>query len=75
MVIGGFQNITKIPELKKRIIISFLLLAVYRLGCHIPTPGIDAAALVLSSAPDREPCLVSLICFQVGLYEGCQLWP
>jgi preprotein translocase subunit SecY len=45
MVIGGFQNITKIPELKKRIIISFLLLAVYRLGCHIPTPGIDAAAL------------------------------
>ena len=38
-------NIFKIPELKKRIIVSFLLLAVYRVGCHIPTPGIDSAAL------------------------------
>ena len=38
-------NIFKIPELKKRIIVSFLLLAVYRVGCHIPTPGIDSVAL------------------------------
>lgn len=44
-MVSGFQNITKIPELKKRILFSLLLLAVYRLGCHIPTPGIDAAAL------------------------------
>ncbi|NVM24792.1 MAG: preprotein translocase subunit SecY [Desulfobacterales bacterium] len=44
-MIGGFQNITKIPELKKRIIFSLLMLAVYRLGCHIPTPGIDPVAL------------------------------
>jgi preprotein translocase subunit SecY len=44
-VIGGFQNIGKIPELKKRIIFTLLMLAVYRLGCHIPTPGIDGAAL------------------------------
>jgi preprotein translocase subunit SecY len=43
-VIGGFQNITKIPELKKRILFSLLMLAVYRLGCHIPTAGIDSAA-------------------------------
>jgi len=44
-LIGGFQNIPKIPELKKRIIFSLCMLAVYRLGCHIPTPGIDGAAL------------------------------
>ncbi len=44
-MIGGLQNIPKIPELKKRIIFTFLMLAVYRLGCHIPTPGIDGAAL------------------------------
>ncbi len=44
-MIGGFQNIPKIPELRKRIIISLLLLAVYRVGVHIPTPGIDGAAL------------------------------
>ncbi len=44
-MVAGLQNIPKIPELKKRIIFTFLMLAVYRLGCHIPTPGIDGAAL------------------------------
>lgn len=44
-MISGFQNITKIPELKKRILFTFFMLAVYRLGCIIPTPGIDSAAL------------------------------
>ncbi len=44
-MIGGFQNIGKIPELKKRIIFTLLMLVVYRVGCHIPTPGVDAAAL------------------------------
>jgi preprotein translocase subunit SecY len=42
---GGFQNIGKIPELKRRIIISLALLAVYRVGVHIPTPGIDGQVL------------------------------
>ena len=44
-MIGGFQNIAKIPELKKRILFTLFMLAVYRVGCHIPTPGIDGVAL------------------------------
>jgi preprotein translocase subunit SecY len=44
-VIGGFQNIPKIPELKRRIIFTLFMLTVYRIGCHIPTPGIDGTAL------------------------------
>jgi preprotein translocase subunit SecY len=44
-MIGGFQNITKIPELKRRILFTLFMLAVYRVGCHIPTPGIDGTAL------------------------------
>ncbi len=42
---GGFQNIFKIPELRKRILMTFFLLAIYRVGIHIPTPGIDTNAL------------------------------
>ncbi|MFZ5800147.1 MAG: preprotein translocase subunit SecY, partial [Candidatus Omnitrophota bacterium] len=42
---SAFANSFKIPELKKRILISLGLLAVYRVGCFIPTPGIDGAAL------------------------------
>ena len=44
-MIGGFQNIGKIPELKRRIIFTLLMLVVYRVGCHIPIPGVDATAL------------------------------
>jgi preprotein translocase subunit SecY len=44
-MIGGLQNIPKIPELKKKILFTLMMLAVYRVGCHIPTPGIDGAAL------------------------------
>ncbi|MFA6414058.1 MAG: preprotein translocase subunit SecY, partial [Syntrophales bacterium] len=44
-LIGGLSNISKIPELQKRILFTFLLLIVYRIGCHVPTPGIDTTAL------------------------------
>jgi preprotein translocase subunit SecY len=44
-VIEGFQNAFRIPELKKRILFTLALLAVYRVGAHIPTPGIDSQAL------------------------------
>jgi preprotein translocase subunit SecY len=40
-----FANVTEVPELRKRFIFTMLLLAVYRLGAHIPTPGIDVLAL------------------------------
>ncbi len=44
-MIEGFGNIFKVPELKKRIIFTAVALVAYRIGSHIPTPGIDAHAL------------------------------
>ncbi|MEX2146807.1 MAG: preprotein translocase subunit SecY [Candidatus Rokuibacteriota bacterium] len=41
----SFQNVFKIPELKRRIIITAVLLIAYRMGAHVPTPGIDGEAL------------------------------
>ncbi|MFC1838796.1 preprotein translocase subunit SecY [Thermodesulfobacteriota bacterium] len=46
-MISSIQNIPKIPELKKRVIFTLLMLFVCRLGCHIPTPGIDGTALAV----------------------------
>lgn len=40
-----FQNIFKIPDLKKRILFTLLIFAIYRIGGHIPVPGINAQAL------------------------------
>ncbi|TRZ99550.1 MAG: preprotein translocase subunit SecY [Deltaproteobacteria bacterium] len=41
----SFQNISRVPELKRRILVTGLLLIVYRIGIYIPTPGIDNLAL------------------------------
>jgi len=53
MLGGGFQNLFKIPELKKRIFITLALLSVYRVGVHVPTPGIDRETLadIMSRLP------------------------
>jgi preprotein translocase subunit SecY len=44
-LLNAFQNITKVPELKKRLFQTALLLTVYRIGVYIPTPGIDTQSL------------------------------
>lgn len=44
-MINKFQNVPKVPELNKRLLFTVLMLIVYRIGVHIPTPGIDAEAL------------------------------
>ena len=41
----GLENVSKVPELQKRIIFTLLMLFVYRIGIHIPTPGIDSAIM------------------------------
>ncbi len=38
-------NIFRIPDLRKRVLFTLMMLAIYRLGAHIPTPGIDANRL------------------------------
>ena len=38
-------NIFKIPELKRKVFFTLGILVVYRIGAHIPTPGINSAAL------------------------------
>jgi len=44
-VIESFRNIFAIPDLRKRIVFTFALLGVYRLGAFIPTPGVDPQAI------------------------------
>ncbi len=44
-IVGSFQNIFKIAELKSRVLFTLGLLAVYRIGAHIPTPGINGEEL------------------------------
>ncbi|HNP59439.1 MAG TPA: preprotein translocase subunit SecY [Nitrospirales bacterium] len=40
-LVTSIQNIFKIPELRSRVIFTLSMLAVYRIGAHVPTPGIN----------------------------------
>ena len=44
-MLEAFANTIKIPDLRKKILITLGLIAVYRIGTYIPTPGIDGAKL------------------------------
>lgn len=44
-MLQALLNIFKVADLKKKLILTLILIAVYRIGAFIPTPGIDGAAL------------------------------
>jgi len=69
MVGGGFQNLFKIPELKKRVLYTLALLTVYRVGVHVPTPGIDAVALASFFSRAKGTLLGLFDMFSGGAFE------
>src|SRR5713226_4499141 len=44
-MLEGFSNASRIPELRRRLLFTAMMLAVYRVGVAVPTPGIDGQAL------------------------------
>ena len=44
-LVEAVRNIFAIPDLRKRVLFTLALLAVYRLGSYVPTPGVDPIAL------------------------------
>ena len=44
-ITGSYQNMFRIPELKRRLLFTAMILIVYRLGGHITTPGVDLDAI------------------------------
>ena len=69
MIGSGFGNIFKIPELKKRIFFTCALLVVYRIGVHVPTPGIDTVALASFFARAKGTLLGLFDMFSGGALE------
>ena len=57
-------NIFRIPDLRKRILFTLAMLFVYRLGGHLPTPGIDTAKLesFFTRAEPADRCWDLSIC-------------
>ena len=68
-MIESLRNIFAIPDLRKRLMFTFGLLAVYRIGCHIPTPGVDPQALLEFMASMQSTFLGFVNTFTGGSLE------
>ncbi len=44
-IVSGFRDAVKIPDLRKKILFTFFILALYRIGCYIPAPGVSISNL------------------------------
>jgi len=66
-VISNLRNIFKVADLRNKVLFTLLMIALYRLGAHLPTPGIDVAALKqLKSSADTGGILAFLKLFSGG---------
>ena len=52
-MIESFKNIFGIPDLRKRVLFTLAILGIYRLGSHIPTPGVNTEALAILAEQTR----------------------
>src|SRR5262245_28265559 len=51
---NSLKNIFAVPELRKRVLFTLGLLAVYRIGNHVPTPGVNSEALLIMAEQARN---------------------
>ena len=66
-MISNLRNIFKVADLRNKVLFTLMMIALYRLGAHLPTPGIDVAALKqLKSSADSGGILAFLKLFSGG---------
>lgn len=63
---AGLANLGRIPELRSRLLFTFGMLIVYRIGAHVPTPGIDPQALAAFFAQQQGTLLGMFNMFSGG---------
>ncbi len=68
------KNIWKIEELRKRILYTIALIAVYRLGCYIVIPGIDASQLANLQQQSSEGLLGLMNMFSGGAFGNASVF-
>ncbi|HEU0139333.1 MAG TPA: preprotein translocase subunit SecY [Bryobacteraceae bacterium] len=65
----AFANVFRVPDLRNRVLFTLAMLAIYRLGGHIPTPGIDAARLQEAFQQNKGTLLGFIDLFSGGMFS------
>ena len=74
MIQNSYQNLLKLPELKRKLFITLALLFVYRVGIHVPTPGINGAALASFFASTEGTLFSMFNMFSGGALERLSIF-
>ena len=71
-MLGTFASIFRITELRNKILITLGLLVVYRIGGHIPTPGVDGS--IISAALSQDSIFGLLDLFAGGAFAKATIF-
>ena len=72
--IETIKNIFKIEELRKRLLYTFILILIYRFGCFVVLPGIDASMLATLQARSQEGLVGLLNMFSGGAFGNASIF-
>lgn len=70
----AFQNIFNIPDLRKRVIYTLILLAIFRVGAHIPVPGINTKALSAATSAQAGTLFAFIDMFSGGAFKQLSIF-
>src|SRR5580765_8100748 len=72
-----FINIFRVPELRNKVLFTLFMLAIYRIGFHIPLPGVDQEAFKTmaekQSSNTKDPSAASRLANYVSIFSGGSL--
>jgi len=71
---SGLQSAANIPELRRRVLFTLIMLAVYRMGVQIPTPGINGEALTAFFAENASTLFGMFNMFSGGALENFSIF-
>ena len=66
--LSRLRNMFRVPDLRNKILFTLLIIALYRLGSHIPTPGVDFNAVKQLEDQSREGGVLGFLALFSGLY-------
>ncbi|MBC8043574.1 MAG: preprotein translocase subunit SecY [Rhizobacter sp.] len=73
-VLDSIRNISKIPELRQRILYTIALLVIYRIGSHVTIPGVDASAVAAAGNSGSNDLLGMFDLFVGGAFKRASVF-
>ena len=68
------RNAWKIPDLRRKILFTVLIIVIYRIGCAIPAPFVDVAALSAAFSGTQNSALSNFLMFSGGNFEKATIF-